>query len=159
MVRKYNTKIYILVRGPLLKEQWREQIRFCTGDEYLKSSKNIINLDDDDFDLDDNEYSINKNISAYYRIMSYKGFHKRVLGEKISRDDKGKVEREYSIDKIENLDNSVLIIDEAHNITKNEWGEAVNYIIKKSKNIRTLLLTATPMKNLADEIIELLNMK
>ena len=158
LVRKYNTKIYILVRGPLLKEQWREQIRFCTGDEYLKSSKNIINLDDDDFDLDDNEYSINKNISAYYRIMSYKGFHKRVLGEKISRDDKGKVEREYSIDKIENLDNSVLIIDEAHNITKNEWGEAVNYIIKKSKNIRTLLLTATPMKNLADEIIELLNM-
>ena len=158
LVRKYNTKIYILVRGPLLKEQWREQIRFCTGDEYLKSSKNVINLDDDEFNLEENEYSINKNITAYYRIMSYKGFHKRVLGEKISKNIKGKVEREYSIDKIESLDNSILIVDEAHNITKNEWGEAVNNIIKKSKNIRTLLLTATPMKNLADEIIELLNL-
>ena len=158
LVRKYNTKIYVLVRGPLLKEQWREQIRFCTGDEYLRSTKNIINLDEDEFNIDENEYSINKNISSYYRIMSYKGFHKRVLGEKISRNELGKVEREFSIDKIENLDNSVLIVDEAHNITKNEWGEAINQIIKKSKNMRTLLLTATPMKNLADEIVELLNL-
>ena len=85
LVRKYNTKIYVLVRGPLLKEQWREQIRFCTGDEYLRSTKNIINLDEDEFNIDENEYSINKNISSYYRIMSYKGFHKRVLGEKISK--------------------------------------------------------------------------
>jgi hypothetical protein len=159
LVRKYNTKIYVLVKGPLLKEQWREQIRFCTGDEYLKNSKNLINITDDDQGFnEDNEYSINKNISAYYRILSYKGFHKRVLGEKISTSDKSNVEREFSIDKLESLDNTLLIVDEAHNITKNEWGEAINCMIKKSRNIRVLLLTATPMKNLADEIVELINL-
>ena len=157
LVRKYNTKIHILVKGPLLKEQWKEQIVFCTGDEYKKSSKNIINLDDDNNE-NENEYSINKNISAYYKILSYKGFHKRVLGEKLSTNIKGKVEREFSIDKIESLDNTLLVVDEAHNITKNEWGDAVDYIIKKSKNIRVLLLSATPMKNIADEIVDLLNM-
>ena len=58
--------------------------------------------------------------NSYYKLLSYKGFHKRVLGEKVSFSEKGKVEREFSIDKIESLDNTVLIIDEAHNITKNE---------------------------------------
>jgi hypothetical protein len=156
LVRKYNTKIHILVKGPLLKEQWKEQIVFCTGEEYKRTSKNVLNIEDDN--SNNTEYSINKNVSAYYKLLSYKGFHKRVLGEKVAFSEKGKVEREYSIDKIESLDNTLLIIDEAHNITKNEWGDAVKYIIRKSKNLRVLLLTATPMKNLADEIIELLNL-
>ena len=55
------------------------------------------------------------------------------------------------------MDNSIIIIDEAHNITNNEYGESLKTIIKKSKNLKVILLSATPMKNLAEEIIELLN--
>ena len=43
------------------------------------------------------------------------------------------------------------------NITGNEYGEALKKIIKNSENLRIVLLTATPMINLADEIIDLLN--
>jgi hypothetical protein len=42
-------------------------------------------------------------------------------------------------------------------LTGNDWGLAVQKIIKNSKNLRVILLTATPMKNLADDIIELIN--
>ncbi len=55
------------------------------------------------------------------------------------------------------MNNSLLIIDEAHNISGNEYGEALKKIIKNSENLRVVLLTATPMINLADEIIDLLN--
>ena len=62
---------------------------------------------------------------------------------------KSEIKREFSIDKIDNLDNTLLIIDEAHHLTKNEWGEAIMKIKRKSKNLRILLLTATPMKKLS----------
>ena len=55
------------------------------------------------------------------------------------------------------MDNSILIIDEAHNLTNNEYGEALKKIIKQSQNLKVILLTATPMKNLADDIVDLLN--
>jgi superfamily II DNA or RNA helicase len=107
-----------------------------------------------------------------YKILSYKTFYKKVLGEKISekkiigdkkiktsykKNEEGDIEREIVVDKITNMDNSLLIVDEAHNLTGNEYGEALKKIIKNSKNLKVILLTATPMKNLADDIIDILN--
>uniref|UniRef100_A0A6C0EDX7 Helicase ATP-binding domain-containing protein n=1 Tax=viral metagenome TaxID=1070528 RepID=A0A6C0EDX7_9ZZZZ len=69
----------------------------------------------------------------------------------------GEYEREQVVDKITNMNNTLLIIDEAHNISGNEYGEALHKIIKNSENLRIILLTATPMINLADEIVDLLN--
>ena len=112
----------------------------------------------------------------YYKILSYKTFYKKVLGEKIrettvsndnkivtnyKRKESGEFEREIVIDKINNMDNSILIVDEAHNLTgsssKNEYGKALKHIIEKSENLKVILLSATPMKNLATDIIDLLN--
>jgi hypothetical protein len=83
--------------------------------------------------------------------MSYRSFYKRVLGEKIidvssdgknkktsyRKNEEGEYERELSVDKIHNLDNTLLIIDEAHNISGNtsignSYGEAVKEMVKKS---------------------------
>jgi len=103
--------------------------------------------------------------------MSYKSFSKKVLGEKIInktiennkvirtylKNKNGEYERDFGINRIFSLDNTLLIVDEAHNITNNDWGNALKQIIEKSKNLRIILMTATPMKNLADEIVELLN--
>jgi hypothetical protein len=38
-----------------------------------------------------------------------------------------------------------------------QYGEALKYIIKSSVNLRVLLLSGTPMKNLADDIVDLIN--
>ena len=61
------------------------------------------------------------------------------------------------MDRLHHLNNSLIIIDEAHNLTGNANGEAEMKIIRNSINLKVLLLTATPMKNLADDIVELLN--
>jgi len=71
----------------------------------------------------------------------------------------------YTYQKITNLlqtnfdllNNKLVIIDEAHHLTGNDWGLAVQKIIANSKNLRVVLCTATPMKNLADDVIELIN--
>lgn len=157
IVRKYNTKVYVLVGGPNIKENFKGELLFCTGETYLKNKDDIDN---------DKKGALNA-ASQFYKIMSYKTFYKKVLGEKIvdksgdkkeyKKTDKGKFEREQVIDKITHMNNSVLIVDEAHNLSGNEYGKALHKIIKKSHNLKVILLTATPMKNLGDDIIEMLN--
>jgi hypothetical protein len=169
MVKKYNTKIHILVSGPLLREQWKnELITVCARDVYLKEYSRIFNY------LNENEKNkimriARETVAQYYKIMSYRSFQKKVLGQKIieksvnskkkifKKTEEGEYERDLTIDKIESLNNTLLIVDEAHILTGNEYGLSIKKIINNSKNLRILLLTATPMKNLADDIIELIN--
>ena len=169
-VKKYGTKIHILVGGPLIKENWRDELIKCTGETYLKDiSTNIGYYDEQEKFKQLKQAKLNT--QQYYKIISYKSFYKKVLGQKISnikfdnlsnkksyrKDTEGNFERDISIDKIDSLNNTLLIIDEAHNITDNEYGNAVQKIIENSSNLKIILLTATPMINFADEIIQLIN--
>ena len=170
MVQKYNTKIVILVPGPLLRENWKMELLKCTGETYLKYIDKSIYIDE----AEKIKQKKNALIQAlqYYRFMSYRSFYKKVLGEKIvdkrvdkgtgikvsyRKNEEGEFERDVAIDRIYNLNNTLLIADEAHWLTGNAYGEAFDKIVKASTNLKVLLLTATPMKNLADNIIELLN--
>merc|ERR1712227_1009612 len=136
MVSKYNTKIMILVPGPLLKENWKNEI--------MKFS----NLNTD---------NMNQNLSLEeeQKIKNFVDEDEQV--KKYRKTEEGDFERDVSSDRLEYLDNTILIVDEVHNFTGNEHGEALKMIIKKSKNLRLLLLSATPMKNLGTDIIEILN--
>jgi hypothetical protein len=169
-VVKYNTKIYVLTSGPNIKENFKSELLFCTGETYLKNKELLKQLSQADMDRE-SKIAI-YNALQYYKILSYKTFYKKVLGEKIAdkkivdnkklktsyrKTEEGDFEREVVLDRITNMDNSILIVDEAHNLTGNEYGEAFKKIIKNSKNLRIILLTATPMKNLADDIIDMLN--
>lgn len=169
MVEKYNTKIYVLVSGPLIKENWKSELLKCTGETYMKFE------DKNTYINQTNEKQNKKNAInlalQYYKFMSYRSFYRKVLGEKIQekitknnkvkkayrKTDEGEYERDVAVDKIYNLDNTIIIVDEAHNLTGNDHGEALKKIIDNSKNLKVLLLSATPMKNLADDIIGLLN--
>jgi len=170
MVVKYNTKIYILVPGPILKENWKNFLLFCTGETYMKYQDRYTHVDEAE------KTRIKKQALAqalqYYKIMSYRSFYKRVLGEKIvdrkesagsksrttyRKTEEGEFERDIAIDRIYNMNNSVIIVDEAHNLTGNAYGAALDKIIKNSINLKTILMSATPMKNLGSDIVELIN--
>lgn len=169
MVEKYGTRIHVLVPGPLHKQNFINEILKFAGDEYYQlNNENVIMTTNDANKLEKNAINI---ISRYYRVMSHRAFQKKVIGEKVRDkvivDDKVKLKsrktasgeyvRELSSDRIYSLDNTILIIDEAHQLTENGYGEAVEKIIESSKNLKIILLTATPMKNLADNFIDLLN--
>ena len=171
IVEKYGTKIHVLAPGPMLKQNFLNEIMKCTAETYRKvfQDKTIIMSEEDESKIKKN--AINT-INQYYRIMTYRSFYKKVLGEKIRekvvtkknvvksairKTESGEFERELSMDRIYSLDNTLLIVDEAHALTDNEYGNAVKKILETSKNLKIILLTATPMKNLADDIVELLN--
>jgi len=170
-VRRYNTKIHILVSGPMIKEQWKNELITCTKDTYINSSILQSGFINPDLKLQIQREAI-MNALQYYRILSYRNFYRRVLGEKITDKEissegkviktfrkgiEGEIERDISVDKLENLDNTLLIIDEAHNLVGNDYGKALKKLIETSKNLKIILLTATPMKNFGDEIVELIN--
>lgn len=150
-VQKYNTKINILVPGPLLREQWKGELIKCTGNTYSNEA-NLVNTSK-------TKKIANIAIShalQYYKFTTYASFYKKVLGDKIKVSET-KFERDVIVNKLSSMDNTLLIVEEAHNLTDNIWGEALKKIISNSKNLKVILLTATPMKNLADDIIELIN--
>lgn len=168
-VQRYGTQIYILVPGPLLKENWRSSFIQCTGNTYLRTHENLLFLNDDDKEKIRKQAVLNA--QQYYRIMSYKSFYRKVLGEKIiekkmiegkiksvyKKTNEGEFERDIGMDILHNLNNTLIIVDEAHNLTGNAYGEALMKIIRNSSNLKVLLMTATPMKNLGIDIVELLN--
>lgn len=170
LVQKYGTKIYVVLPGPLIKENWKNELLTCTGETYLK--KHEINTLINDDEKKRIKATAIHNAMQYYTFPSYKSFYKKVLGEKvtertITEDEKVKVtfrktadgefERDFTSDRITSLDNTVLIVEEAHNLTNNSYGDALMKVIKNSHNLKIVLLTGTPMKNLASDIIELLN--
>ena len=168
-VQRYGTQIYVLVPGPLLKENWKSSFIQCTGDTYLRSHENLLFLNDEEKEKIKRQAIINA--QQYYRIMSYRSFYRKVLGEKIvekkvvegkmkvtyKKTEEGEFERDIGMDVLHNLNNSLIIVDEAHNLTGNAYGEALMKIIRNSVNLKVVLLTATPMKNLGDDIVELIN--
>lgn len=168
MVKKYNTKIHIVVPGPLLKENWKDEIIKFSGNKYIQEIQNKMEYLDEQ-EIKRAKSKALKEVLQYYKIITHRGFYRKVLGEKIRdiremegkkkyrKNEEGDIERDLANDRIENLDNTLLIIDEAHSFTGNEHGDALRKIIDKSKNLRLILMTATPMKNYADDIIELIN--
>ena len=165
MVLKYNTKIIILVGGPLIKENWKKSAVSCTGDTYIKKNTELIVSNSE---RQKEEKLALTQVLQYYKFMSYKSFYKHVIGEKMKdvhgdgkakyrKTEEGEFERDISVDRIHNLNNTVIIVDEAHNLTGNFYGDALKLIIKNSFNLKVVLLTGTPMKNIGSDIVDLLN--
>lgn len=169
-VKKYNTKIFVLTSGPNIRENFKNELLFATGETYLKNKDILEQLSKTEVERE-RKIGIYSSLQ-YYKILSYKTFYRKVLGErivekKLTSDNKiktsykknleGEVEREVVADRITSMDNSIIIVDEAHNLTGNEYGDALMKIAANSENLRIILLTATPMKNLADDIINLVN--
>lgn len=77
-----------------------------------------------------------------YSLYTYKGFHNAIASE-----------------KIRTINNSLVIVDEAHNLlNKNEYANALMNIIDKSTRWKLVLLTATPMYNAATDIVDFINL-
>lgn len=103
-----------------------------------------------------------------YIFHGYTKFQRLTIGAKVKKPteeeshDVVEIEGSYfkksrSDKAIDSLSNSIIIIDEAHRMTDNFYGTALRYMLKKSENTIVILLTATPMMNKPQEIVELLN--
>jgi len=166
MVEKYRVPIHVLVPGSISRENYLEELYKFLGDDFQTEAVDpTIIITNEEKERRRKEFMII--IRQYVKIMSHRGFYKKVLGEKIRdksdsgskfrKTDTGDFERDISIDQIHNLNNTLLIVDEAHALIDNNHGEAIKKIMKNSHNLKLILMTATPMKNDAPEIVGLIN--
>lgn len=166
---KENNRIIVLRKGGL-GEGWKRTIfdpkmgdNQCSGHEFLdliNETKGFEKRDDKSIKRD-----VNKLIRRFYEFYAYREFSNSI--NKMTKKCKDEDEEKYIIKH--HFSNRLLIVDEYHNLrddgssSKEENDEQKKAlknllkIVKYADNLRLVLLTATPMYNMSDEIFNLLN--
>jgi len=173
-VYNMGRKIVVIVKNKNIQRNFiNELMSKCTKDSYLTDDERKLYFDLSAKDMDDKKELNNKvqrEINKYYSFITYGAFVNRVLGVKefakddlgmntkeVIKDMSGAIKRKGAKNKIDNFSNSVVIVDEAHNITNNDVYVALYNVLSKSYNCRVVLLTATPLYDNVKEILELSN--
>ena len=169
-------RIVVLVKNKNIEKNFMgELLSKCTHEEYLDKEEYDIYTGNVKYRGSETTRAeiinkANKTISKSYNFITYGTFINRVLGLKDFEKDEygqntkrvkridGKIVRKPVKDAIKNLNNSVIIVDEAHNITSNDVYTSLYQILSKSYNYKLILLTATPMYDNSSEIFELSNL-
>ena len=129
-----------------LKGNFRNELRsMCGGNNYLKPNerKILAELDPSDDKYDEIIDRSDKRIDKYYSIYSYNKFI------------------EYCQNGTMNLKNTLLIIDEIQNMvseTGTFYNELKDLLNNSSKEVRIILLSATPMFDKPNEIALTMNL-
>lgn len=146
-VTKMNKKILVLVKNQNIEKNFiNELLSDCTMGYYSVISEEEQN-------------KLRRFINKTYNILTYGTFVNRVLGAKVTTTgSKKKDVRKESQNPITNLNNTIIIIDEVHNVTNNDTYKALYKVLNASFNYRLVLLTATPMYDNPKEIIEISNL-
>jgi hypothetical protein len=141
-----NKRKIIFVLPASLKGNFRNELRSqCGGDSYLTQTerKQIEKHEPSDKKYKDIIKKSDERINKFYNIYSYNKF--------IEQSQEGNI----------NLDNSILIIDEIQNMVSEKgtyYKELYNLIHQSTKNLRVVLLSATPMFDKPVEIALTLNL-
>jgi len=153
-----DKQILVLVKNKNIEKNFiNELLSGCTMGEY-----DIINGVAIDEDNENMQNKIRRFINKTYNITTYGSFVNRVLGTKIlKKDEKGMFKATKRVphpNEIKDLNNTIIIIDEVHNITNNDAYKALYKVLSKSVNYRLILLSATPIYDNPKEVIELSNL-
>lgn len=172
-VNNMGKKIVVLVKNKSIQRNFlNELVSKCTGDEYLtEEQRQFVNGNKAGYkEVQKNMLSkIVKEITKTYKFITYGTFVNQVLGAKDYQKDKfgnrtiqkvvnGKIVRKRITNELIDFSNTVIIVDEAHNVTNNDAYVALKTMLDRSYNYRLVLLTATPMYDNPKEIFELSNL-
>lgn len=176
---KLNKKVIILL-NPSIKANFiknifnieklkqGEPLMQCTRDKYLK----LLNVDIKTLKTEEDYEKINKRIKRLiknkYAFYGYQEFANYV--EKMENIETPGLSQDYKnklvLKKYQKMfSNTVMIIDEAHNIKENNSSKdmkvlppIIKRVLQNSINMKLVLLTATPMYDSPSEIVFLLNL-
>ncbi|NDC94797.1 hypothetical protein EB118_12565 [bacterium] len=142
-------KVIVLVKNDNIRQNFmNELVSACTMSEYISDQdRQLYYSTDPKLSQDKKELvqRVHKEIDERYMFINYITFVNRVLTKR------------QSSKPIDNLSNTVIIVDEAHNITNNDIYVALKTVLSRSYNYRVILLTATPIRDNPREIFEISN--
>lgn len=163
-------RIVVLVKNKNIQRNFMNEIASkCTGEAYITEEEKEMSMINT-IERKDVALRLQRDISKYYKFITYGTFVNRVLGAKEFEKDElgrnttrakrenGRVKRKPVKDQILNLNNTVVVVDEAHNVTNNDVYMALQKVLSNSYNTRVILLTATPMYDNPREMFEIANL-
>lgn len=157
-IYNYGRKIVVLTKNKNIQYNFiNELISGCTNNEYVSDANRKLYFSTNPKLAGKREVlrnKIRKMISKYYSFYTYGAFVNQVLG--LTNLETGN--RVITSDKIKDFSNSVIIIDEVHNITGNDVYFALKKLLDVSYNYRLVFLTGTPISDNIKEIFELANL-
>lgn len=132
-------KVFIITPASLIANMYQELRGECTGNSYVsKEERELLNnLNKDSLEYINLIKNINKKINKIYKIYSHNKFVNLINSNSI------------------NLRNSLIIIDEVHNIISESgtlYTTFYNFIINAPDSLRIVLLTATPIVDKPSEL-------
>lgn len=176
-VLNMRQKILVLVKNANIEKNFKnELLSECSRYAYVnKNQSNFLRrpamTQMDVLNKAEAMNRITRKINKVYNFMTYGTFVNQVLGMKEFEKDNlgrnttrqrrnpdGSLARKRPTNPINDLNNTVIIIDEAHNVTNNDVYIALKQVLQRSYNYRLVLLTATPMYDNPKEIIEIANL-
>ena len=159
-----HKRVYVLVWQDSLKESFRQQIfdaskiavnadtgavssRQCTGSRYLPPDLRMYTADE----VREHAYRAIQERYKFIGMIEFANYVSKVLKEYMGRQKLSDV-----------FDDSVFVIDEAHHLRSNAdlkfVPPMIEAVIRSCRNVRLLLLTATPMFNSPTDLVGLLNL-
>ena len=183
-----NNKILVLTPSETLVDNWRNEILNidkelskidngdnknvqCTGTRYINQIPNIQQdiLDNKDLKPEDRRKKFKKQakkvINKHYEFMGYQklanSIKKAIDSRSTNRQNIQAITIQYIRDRFSNL---VIIMDEVHETRIGDSGKDklvvpwLEMIARYSVNTKIILLTATPMYNIASEIVWIMNL-
>ena len=172
---KDNKKKIMILSNKALKENYIKTIYNLDKEKDKIKKNDIVQCTGNTYTLDESDRfltreqklrKIRKKIMSYYQFMGYGKFANEVK-KRTGWDGRNKFLNEGIIKKIiREYSNRVIIIDEVHNIKKNlESSKTTRFVgnillnvLKYSKNIKLVLMSATPMFDKPKEIVFILNL-
>lgn len=157
------TKIIVLVKSDTISKNFRNELSkyIFTGDNYATDDERKVLENGTKQEKIDTQKAISRRINKQYEIITYGAFINRTIGRrptvKLGESVRSK-KREIIGEPIKNVSNSLIIIDEAHNLAGNDGYRAVRTMLNKSINTKVVLLTATPAFDNVREIVEVINL-
>jgi hypothetical protein len=140
-----------------------DNIPGCTGSRYVKGIPDRHRITKDTLDS-----KVRRLVNERWQMMAYGEFYNEYqkLKESIDKITKNEALSKKRFDRAlaEFYSDRVVIIDEAHTLrvagenTKKRVPPIVEHMLRVSKNVKLILLTATPMYNYAKEIVYLLSL-
>lgn len=162
-------KVLVLVKNQTIATNFKQELfsEFCTQDKYLNPTERRLLASASAESRKDILQNAEQRFKRRYEFMTFGVLVNRVLGttqpgktakESLDPDlDKETKERRVT-NKLGNLSNRLVIIDEFHNIVGNEVYNALTLVLAKSYNTKILLLSATPIFDNLSELPGVMNL-
>jgi superfamily II DNA or RNA helicase len=147
-------KVIVLVKNKNIERNFKSGLMSeCTLQEYKSD------LDREDYDQTTINRDTQKKINKAYTFLTYGTFTNQVLGTKSLEPDNTTRRNIGNLEHLaEQFSNTVIIVDEVHNVTNNNVYVALKKVLSSAINYRLILLTATPIFDSVKEILEISNL-